>query len=298
MMINNKSLGDKIFDFFNYIFMIVLSFIFIYPLYYVLMASLSNADKLYFHEGPIFYPLGFSLTSYELLFRDPQIVQSLINSGIYVIIGTGLSLLMTSFAAYALTRKKYALKKFFLVLIIITMYFGGGLIPTYLVITKILHLNDTPLAILLPGMVNTFYVFIMMSYFKTIPDSLEESAYIDGANDFIILFRIILPVAMPVIAVMIIYYAVGQWNSWFNAMLYLNKKRYEYQPLQLVLREILIQSTSFKLTANAMDSIQMEKYKRLVKYSLIIVTVTPIIIIYPFMQKHFIQGIMIGSIKG
>ena len=297
-MVKKYSLGGKAFDGMNFLLMVFLCLIFVYPLYHVLMASLSNADKLFVHEGLLLYPKGLSVMSYKLLFKDPQIVQSLINSILYVVFGTILSLLMTSFAAYALTRKKFALKKAFLVYIIITMYFGGGLIPFYLVVSRLLNLGDTPLAIILPSALNTFYVFIMMSFFKTIPESLEESAYIDGANDFTILFKVMLPVAMPVVAVLTIYYAVGQWNSWFNAMLFLNKKRFDYQPLQLVLREILIQNTTFNMTSGAKDAIEVQKYKGLIKYSLIIVTIAPIIIIYPFMQKHFVKGVMIGSIKG
>lgn len=277
--------------------MIFLGLIFIYPLYYVFCASISDASRMFGHEGLIFAPLGFSTASYQLLFRDPQISRALLNTIFYVVVGTALSLLLTTFAAYALSRKKYMLKKAFLLMIVIPMYFSGGLIPFYLVVKKLLMLADTPLAILLPTAINSFYVFIMLTYFKTLPDSLEESAYIDGANDFTILFRIIIPVSLPVIAVMVIYYAVGQWNSWFNASIFLINNRLQLQPLQLVLKDILVQSTTFLTTGNVMSNLEFEKYKRLIKFALIMVTVAPIIVVYPFMQKYFIQGVMIGSVK-
>lgn len=296
-MVTKKNLGERLFDCLNYILMISLGLLFIYPLYYCLCASISNGDRLYAHQGMIWYPLGLSVKAYQLLFVDPQIPRAILNTTFYVIVGTGLSLLLTTIAAYVLSRKKYALKKFFLFMIVIPMYFSGGLIPFYIVVKKVLMLSDSPLAILLPGAINSFYIFIMLTYFKTLPDSLEESAYIDGANDFTILFRIIMPISMPVIAVMIIYYAVGQWNSWFNASIFLSFKRFQYQPLQLLLKDILIQNNPLNIKGSSMDIFELQKYKRLIKFSLIMVTVTPIIIIYPFMQKHFIKGVMIGSIK-
>jgi putative aldouronate transport system permease protein len=296
-MVVKKSIGETIFDSFNYLFMIFLALMFIYPLYYFFCASISDASRMFGHEGLILAPLGFSTVSYQLLFRDPQIARALINTILYVVFGTALSLLLTTFAAYALSRKKYMLKKAFLLMITIPMFFSGGLIPFYLVVKKLLMLADTPLALLLPTAINSFYVFIMLTYFKTLPESLEESAYIDGANDFTILFKIVIPVSLPVIAVMVIYYAVGQWNSWFNASIFLIHKRLELQPLQLVLKDILVQSTTFLTTGNVMSNLEFEKYKRLIKFALIMVTVGPIIVVYPFMQKYFIQGVMIGSIK-
>ena len=260
-------------------------------------ASFSDATKLQLHSGLIFYPMGLSIKSYQILFQDAHIPRALINTVFYVIVGTTLSLLMTMLAAYVLSRKRYGIKKLLLYMIVIPMYFSGGLIPFYIVVKNLLNMGDSPLAILIPNAINSFYIFIMITFFKGLPDSLEESAFIDGANDFTILFRIIAPISMPVIAVMIVYYGVGQWNNWFNASIFLSLKRYEWQPLQLQLRDILIQNNPLSLQLSGADYYLQQAYKLLIKYSLIILTVAPIVAIYPFVQKYFVKGVMIGSIK-
>lgn len=295
-MVTKKSTGERIFDFFNIILMVVLSFIFIYPLWYCLVASISNASRIAKHTGPLMLPLGFSTDAYELVFRSSSILRGLVNSIFYVVVGTAICILMTTLAAYALSRKGYHWKKIITFLVIFTMYFSGGLIPFYLLVKNTLHLADTPWAIIIPNAINTFYVIIMRTFFVSIPDSMEESAVIDGANDFRILFSIYLPLAMPVVAVLVIYYGVGFWNSWFSAMIFLIKKR-EWQPLQLILREILLQSSAERYTRSAMNKVDQEQVGKLIKYALIILTVAPIVAIYPFMQKYFIKGVMIGSLK-
>jgi putative aldouronate transport system permease protein len=175
------------------------------------------------------------------------------------------------------------------------MYFSGGLIPFYLVV-KQLHMINSPLAILIPGAISVFNLIIMRTYFLSIPDSLEESAVIDGAGEFTVLFKIILPLAMPVVAVMIVYYGVGRWNEWFNAMIFLSDTT--WQPLQLLLRNILNMNDATKLIRGMNNMGEAIARARLIKYALIMITVVPIIFIYPFVQKHFIKGVMIGSLKG
>ena len=293
-MVIRRSVGEIIFDNINTLFLSILSLIFIYPLLYCLFASISDPERLFTHIGPLLSPMGIDFNAYAMVFSSSMIIRGLINTAFYVFVGTSLNLLLTSFAAYVLSRKGYYWKNFIMFYIVFTMYFGGGLIPTYLVV-KSIHLIDTPLAIILPTALNTFYIIVMRTYFIGIPDSLEESAIIDGANDFAILFRIILPVAMPVIAVMIIYYGVGQWNSWFGAMIYLVHDT-SWQPLQLILRNLLLQTDPSKLSGS-LGVNDGQLYARLIKYALIIVTVIPILLIYPFMQKHFITGVMIGSLK-
>jgi putative aldouronate transport system permease protein len=267
--------------------------IFIYPLLYCLLASVSDAVKLDLHTGPLIMPLGFSVNAYVLVLGNRLFIRGLINTMFYVVVGTALQLLITSMTAYVMSRKGFYWKKLLMIYIVITMYFGGGLIPFYLVV-KNLGMIDSPLAILIPSAMNVFNMIIMRTYLLSIPDSMEESAKIDGANDFTIFFRIILPLAIPVVAVMVVYYGVERWNGWFYAMIFLNKP--DWQPLQLLLRNILDQNDALKFLQNP-DIAVAQQQGRLVKYALIIITVAPILAIYPFMQKYFIKGIMIGSIK-
>jgi putative aldouronate transport system permease protein len=288
--------GEKTFDVFNAVALTVLSFIFLYPLWFCLVASVSDASSLARHQGVLFWPTGYSLSAYGMVLENPLILRGLLNSVLYVIVGVALNITMTSLAAYALSRKSYLLKRPITLLIIFTMYFSGGLIPTYILVKNLLHLADTPLALVVPQAINTFYLIIMRTYFAGIPDSMEESALMDGANDFRILRSIYVPLAMPVIAVLIIYYGVGHWNSWFSASIYILYNR-EWKPLQLILREILTQTSATRFTANARSAADREMIGRLIKYALIVITVLPIVTIYPFMQRHFIQGVMIGSLK-
>ena len=293
-MVTKRSIGENIFDSFNYIIMILLCLVFIYPIMYCLFASISEPTQLMRHAGPIFWPLGFSLDAYKSIFKDPGIIRAIFNTIFYVVVGTSLNLLMTSFAAYVLSRKGYYWKRLIMFLIVFTMYFGGGLIPFYVVVRGI-GLNNSPWALIIPSAVSAFNIIIMRTYFMSIPDSMEESARLDGANDFIILFKIMLPLAMPVVAVMIIYYGVGHWNSWFNAMIFLLRNP-EWRPLQLLLRNLLLQNSATKM-AMSTDPSESANAARLIQYALIMVTIAPILAIYPFMQKHFIKGVMIGSIK-
>jgi putative aldouronate transport system permease protein len=288
-----KPLGEKTFDWFNIFIMSALLVILVYPMLYCLFASISDPAKLALHKGPLLYPLGLSFVAYKNVFSNSAIVRGFFYTIFYVVAGTLLNLLITSFASYVLSRRAFFGKRFLMLFIVITMYFGGGLIPFYLVV-KNLGMIDTVWAMIIPTAMNAFYMIIMRTYFLSIPFSLEESAILDGANDFTILFRIILPLAMPVVAVMIIYYGVDRWNSWFHAMLFI-MKRQEIQPLQLILWSILLQN-DLKLVKST-DLLEGQQIARLIKYALIIITTLPIITLYPFMQKYFIKGVMIGSIK-
>lgn len=292
-MVTKRTAGEYFFDTSNVIFIIILSFVFIYPLLYCLFASFSSPDRMDLHIGPLLAPLGFSLEAYKLVFSNRMILRGLLNTVFYVVSGTTINILMTSFAAYVLSRKGFFWRKYIMIYIVITMYFGGGLIPFYLQVKR-LNLMDSPLAIIIPTAMSAFYMIMMRTYFMTIPDSMEESAVLDGANDFTILFRIILPLAMPVVAVMIVYYGISHWNGWFYAMLFLLKNR-DWQPLQLILRDILTQNNIQKFMNS--DIVEGQQIAKLIQYALIIITVLPIISIYPFMQKYFIKGVMIGSIK-
>jgi len=208
------------------------------------------------------------------------------------LIGTALNLTLTTFAAYALSRKAFLLKKAIMMGIVFTMFFSGGLIPSYLIV-KGLGLYNSRFALILPGAMSAWNMIIMRTSFMGLPDSLEESAKIDGAHDFTILFRIVLPLSKAVVAVMILFYAVGHWNAWFNAMIYL-KDRGKY-PLQLILREILVMnSTEVMLSGDNFGS----SMDIIIRYASIIVASVPILCVYPFLQKYFVKGVMIGAVKG
>lgn len=280
---------------FNAIVLVSLSLACILPLLHVLWASLSDPLLLLRSTGLLLYPKGFTLRGYEMVIRNPNITGGFRNTLFYVTAGTALNLLLTSMGAYVCSRKGFAFRNFVIFMITFTMFFNGGLVPFYLLV-KGMGMADTPWALILPPAISAYNLIIMRTSFAQIPDSLEESARIDGANDFTILFRIILPVSKAVVAVMILLYAVGHWNSWFNAMIFLrNRKLY---PLQLILREILIQNDTNRIMAVANAGNQLDIYKPLIRYSTIIVSVVPILCLYPFIQKYFVTGIMIGSLKG
>ena len=216
------------------------------------------------------------------------------NTVIIVLVGTTLNVIMTSMSAFLLTRKSFAIKNFLAYMMIFTMYFSGGLIPTYLVVFNVLGLGDSLGALILPTLISVYNVIIMRSNFAAIPQGLEESARIDGANEFVIFSRIIMPLSMPIIAVMILFYGVNHWNSWFNAMIYLRTR--EKYPLQLVLREILLSGTADQMAGSS--GADQYALGESVKYATIIVATVPILAIYPFIQKYFVKGIMVGAIKG
>lgn len=208
----------------------------------------------------------------------------------YVAAGTLVNILATCMAAYVLSRKQFMLRRFLTIMFIFTMYFNGGLIPSYLLI-KDLGLINSRLSLILPGAVSTFNLMIMITGFEGIPQSLEESARIDGAGDWTILFRIIMPLAKPTIMVILLYYAVGHWNSWFNAMIYLRDA--DKMPIQIFLRDILTRSQLGAMTGQT----DVEDVGQTIKYATIIVSTVPILCIYPFIQKHFVKGVMIGAVK-
>lgn len=286
--------ADSLFSIVNGLFMICVALIMIYPVYYVLAASFSDAARLVAHKGILLKPLSFSVAAYKNISKNPMIVRSYMNTIFIVVVGVSINLIMTSFAAYFLSRKNLVFQKFIMIFIMVTMYFSGGTIPYYFAV-KSLGLNDTLWSIIIPGAINTFNMIIMKSAFEEIPSSLEESAKIDGAGHFTILFKIIIPVSKATMAVMVLYYAVAHWNAWFNAMLFINTR--EKFPLQLVLREILVQGDTSAMTQSISNADQAY-ISETIKYAVIVVATLPILCIYPFLQKYFVQGVMIGSIKG
>lgn len=286
------SFGENFFNVCNIITLCFLMFITLYPFWHVLVASFSDGARLMSHTGALFLPLGFSTLAYEWVFKNPMILTSYRNTIFVVIAGVALNILMTALGAYFLSRKDVYWKKFVMMGIVFTMFFSGGLIPFYFTV-KGLHLDNTLWSLIIPGAISTFNLIIMRTAFMAIPDSLEESARLDGANHTTILFRIILPLAGPTIAVMVLYYGVGHWNAWFNAMIFIRKR--ELFPLQLVLREILISNT---VNDNILGNDDAVKISEIMKYAIIIVATVPVLTIYPFLQKYFVKGVMVGAVKG
>ncbi len=284
-----------IFDYVNYLLLLLITFLCIVPVLHTLMASFSAPAELAQHEGLIWRPLGFTLEGYKLVLKNKAIAYGYMNTLFYVVAATSLNILMTSLGAYVCSRRHALLSRPITFLITFTMFFGGGLIPFYLTVNS-LGLTDTRWSQILPVAISAWNLIIMRTSMSEIPQSLEESAQIDGANEFIILFRIVMPLIKPVLAVMVLFYAVGHWNSWFNAMVFLRNR--DLYPLQLILREILLQNDTTQIMQLADMNNEGDVFKILVKYCTTVVATAPILCIYPFLQKYFVKGVMIGSIKG
>lgn len=289
-----KPLRERIFDVFNTLLMILLIVVTLYPIFHVLNASLSDSNQLIKNSGFLLHPLGFNWDAYKMVLTNPNILSGYRNTLVVVICGTVLNLILTILGSYSLSRKNFILRDPIMIGIVFTMFFNGGLIPTYLLVNNGLHLGNSLLALIIPNALNTFNLIIMRTSFQQISESLIESAKIDGAVEFRILWQIIVPLSMPVIAVMILYYSVQHWNSWFNAVIFLQNR--DLYPLQLVLREILIQNSTDSMAAAAATS-DKEAVGESIKNATIIVATLPILLIYPFLQKYFVKGVMIGALK-
>jgi len=289
-----QSTGERTFSVVNIILLTALMLVTAYPLLYVVFASLSDPSALIANRGALLKPLGLSLDAYIRVLQNPMIAIGYRNTLFYVVAGTALNMTLTCLGAYALSRQNVMFKKPIMLLIIFTLFFNGGLIPTYLLVGQTLRMADTPWALIVPTAVNTINLIILKTAFESVPVSLEEAARIDGANDFTILFRVVLPLSLPALAVVVLFYAVGHWNAYFNALVYIQSR--DLYPLQLVLREILITSNveSMTTTVSSTDAFQVGQT---IKYATIIVATLPILVIYPFLQKYFVKGALIGAIK-
>lgn len=290
-----RTAGETAFQALDIVLMVLMMAVCLYPFLYVAFASVSLPERIVAHRGILLAPLGFSASAYEAVFRNPNILTGYQNTLIVLVAGTTLNVLLTAFGAYGLSRHQFGLRNIVMFAIVFTMMFSGGLIPLYLQVSS-LKLVDTRWALILPSAISAWNLVIMRTYFQGLPDSLEESARIDGATDWRILFQIILPLAMPVVAVMILFYGVHHWNSWFHAMIFLRNRG--LYPLQIILREILIANDTLSMTQSAAASVDMEQIGETIKYATIIVATLPILVIYPALQKYFMKGVLIGAIKG
>ena len=290
-----RSFGEWLFDGFNIAFMLLLMVIMLFPLWHVLVVSLSSPSQIALRGATMIWPGGFNLEVYRLVFTNPMILTGFRNTLIIVFFGTSFGILATLTSAYALSRKWLAARKYFMWFIVVPMFFSGGLIPSFL-LNRSLGLFDNRLVLILPGIYVTWYIIMMRAYFFTIPESLEESARMDGANDFQILFRVIAPIATPIIAVIVLFYAVSFWNAWFGASIYLRDRN--LFPIQLVLRNILVSGNMRDIDTGYLTGANRVEVFKGIRYATIMVATVPILCVYPFLQRYFVKGIMIGSIKG
>lgn len=292
-----KRKDDMIFGVVNTVLLVIILLVILYPLYFIIIASFSNPLEV-LSGKVVLLPKKVNVEAYKMVFRDPSILTGYRNTIFYTLLGTGINILLTILAAFPLSRKDFAGRRFLTLMLAVTMFFSGGLIPTYLMMSNTLHLTDTIWAMVLPGAVSVWNVIIVRTYFQTsIPAELSEAAMVDGCSDFQLLRKVILPLSMPVLAVMILFYGVAHWNSFFNALIYLNDKA--LYPLQLILRSILIQNTMSEDMMAEVDSVANRQIMaETIKYALIVVSSAPITAVYPFLQKYFVKGIMVGAIKG
>lgn len=290
-----RDLGELIFDYGNILFMFGLIAATLYPMLYILFASFSDPTLLSQHRGLLGGPLGFSTTAYQRVFENPNILTGYRNTIIYVTSGTLINMIMTTLGAYVLSRRNVLWREPIMFLIVFTMFFSGGLIPTFLLVGRALGWMNSPLALIIPGAIQTYNLIIMRTAFEAVPYELEEAARIDGANDFQILWRVYIPMVRPVLAVMVLFYAVAHWNSFFPAMIYLRNR--ELYPLQLILREILVQNSVQSMTTSV-SSGDVEMIAETIKYATIVVATIPILLIYPFLQRYFVKGVLVGAVKG
>ena len=292
----NSSAGDKAFIILVYVLLSAVMLIVLYPLIYIVSASFSDPQAVV--SGKVMlWPVDVTLRGYKAVFRNPKILTGFMNSFIYMGVGTVVNLIMTMLCAYPLSRKEFTARNKIAALFVFTMYFSGGLMPTYMIVNK-LGLINTRWAMIIPSAMSTYNMIIARTYMvNSIPDELYESAQIDGCSPFKYLLKVVVPLCKPILAVLTLYYGIAKWNNYFDAMLYLNDA--SLQPLTIVLREILIQNQidpTMLTDASALSKLQ--GMTELLKYAVIVVASVPVLAIYPFVQKYFVKGVTIGAVKG
>ncbi|MCI8624222.1 MAG: carbohydrate ABC transporter permease [Provencibacterium sp.] len=289
-----QSRADLAFDIFNYTILGLIGLMVLYPLYFIIIASVS--DPVAINAGRLsFYPIGFNLKGYQKIFEETRIWTAYYNTIFYTVVGTAVNIILTMMIAYPLSRKDFFAGKAIMAFIMFTMYFSGGMIPTYLLVQS-LHLYNTPWVMILLPAINVFNVIIARTNIKgNIPEEMYEAASIDGCTHFGFFFRMLMPLSKSIIAVLVLYYGVAHWNEFMNGLIYLRDQ--SLQPLQIVLRNILLQS-QVSAMGDIESVLEMQKAAELIKYGLILVSTLPILLVYPFLQKYFVKGVMVGSVKG
>lgn len=294
-MVQDRSLGNKIFDAVNVTVLGLFALVTIIPFIYIVAGSFATQEEL-MQRGFILFPTQFSLSAYEFIFSTSTLMRSMGVTIFITVAGTLINIVLTCLMAYPLARRDLDFRKPIQFMVIFTMLFSGGMIPTFLVVRE-LGMIDTYWSLLLPGAISAFNLIVMRSFFQQLPEGLEESAKIDGASDPGILMRIVVPLSLPAIATFSLFYAVGHWNTFFSAVLYINKA--EMWPIQVLLRQIVILSEGGGLgDSTSFDASYVTPPEQSVKMAVIVVSTIPILIVYPFLQKHFAKGVLLGSVKG
>lgn len=292
-----KSKGERIFSIFNVVILGILALVCAYPMVYVLFASFSDPMKLMAHAGFLVKPLGFSVEAYKTVLTNHELYTGYANTLLYVAAGAVLNMIMTLLGGFCLSRKNLLWKNTIMFIFAFTMYFGGGLIPTYLIVES-LGLVNTRWSMVIIGCVSTYNMIIMRTAIYGIPDSIEEAAQIDGAGHLTVLWKVVAPLCKPTIAVLALFYIFSKWNDWFNPMIYLRDR--SMYPLQTFLRELLIinDTTNVADEAALRDTANLNMSKYVIQYCTIIVSTAPVLCVYPFLQKYFASGVMVGAVKG
>jgi putative aldouronate transport system permease protein len=285
--------SDRVFNVVNFLIAAFVLLITLYPFLYVVSASLSDPSAL--NRGEVWlFPKGINLEAYKTVLKNHELWVDYYNTIWYVVVGTLFNIVFTTLLAYPLSRRNMVGRNVITILVAFTMFFSGGLVPVYLMV-KNLHLLDTRWALVFPCLINTWNMIIMRTFFVSIPESLHEAAVIDGANEFQILLKIVIALSKPVLAVMVLFYAVAHWNTYFSALLYLNNE--SYYPLQMFLRKIIVQFDMTSMTGGMGSDPMVQPIGESIRYATIIVSTLPILCVYPFLQKYFAAGVMIGAIK-
>ncbi|WP_018884559.1 carbohydrate ABC transporter permease [Paenibacillus massiliensis] len=288
------SKGSRIFDYLNITLLSAFALLTVLPFIYVIAGSFATQKEL-LTRGFILFPTEFTLDAYKYIFSTPTLVKSLFVTIYITLFGTLINIFLTCLMAYPLARKDMDFRRPILMLIVFTMLFSGGMIPTFLVV-KQLGMINTYWSLLIPGAISAFNLIIIRNFFQQLPESLEESAKIDGCNDLSVFFRIVIPLSMPAIATFSLFYAVGHWNTYFNAVLYINDNT--KWPIQVLLRQFVILASGGIGDSTAMEADYVAPPEQSLKMAVIVVSTLPILLVYPFLQKHFAKGVLLGSVKG
>lgn len=287
------SMGFRVFQVINTVIMIFVVFVTLYPFVYLVAQSFSSEGAIY--AGKVsFFPVEFTARTYQVILSKPDFFLYYKNTIVYSLLGTIISVAGSALLAYPLSKERLVLNKFFTPFVVFTMFFAGGMIPNYILIAQALHMRDTMWALIIPGAISTYNVLIMKSFFASLPGELEEAASIDGMTTYGIFLKIILPLSKPIMATMFLFYIVGIWNNWFGPFLYLDSK--DKWPVALYLRQIIMGATGTAEIGAVSD--EASQISANVRSCCMVLTAAPIICVYPFVQKYFVQGMMIGSVKG
>ncbi len=292
----NATVGSRIFDLLNYVFLTLVAFTTILPFIYIIGASFATEYEI--ATRPMFIiPQDVTTNAYRFIFSSNKILQGFGNSAFITVAGTIINLFFTVTMAYAISKSRLRGRNFFLNMVIFSMFFSGGMIPNYIIVANVLNMKNSYLSVLLPGAISAYNMMIVKNFFQGIPQELEESASIDGCTDLGVLWKIVLPLSLPVLATFGLFYAVGHWNAYFGAMIYMTGAK-EKWPLQVLLRELIIMSNGSAGDMANMDPDFVQPPEQSIKMAVIVVSTVPIMCVYPFLQKYFVKGVMVGALKG